>query len=91
MNFFRSEEHLRKWEGFGKGGKDGIITLNDAMRLFSSPFFTKRRDPDYFSHMAGYTADMLTIMDSLQNAGSFWRLHWFMKTVFGLVLKVKSG
>jgi hypothetical protein len=91
MNFFRSEEHLCKWEGFKEDGKDGIITLSDAMRLFCSPFFTRRGEPDYFSHMASYSADMLTIMDSLENAGSYWRLKWFEKLVFGLVLRLKSG
>ena len=90
MNFFRSEEHLRKWEGFKEDKKEGIITLSDAMRLFSGPFFTKRREPDYFFHMAKYSADMIPIMDSLKNAGSYWRLKWFEKLVFGLVLKLKS-
>jgi len=91
MNFFRSKEHLRKWKDFKKGGKEGIITLSDAMRLFSGPFFSKRRKPDYFSHMVKYSADMIQIMDSLKNSGSYWRLNWFEKLVFGLVLKLKSG
>jgi hypothetical protein len=90
MNFFRSEEHLRKWKDFKTGVKEGIITLSDAMKLFSGPFFTKRREPDYFSHMVKYSADMIQIMDSLKNAGSYWRLNWFEKLVFGLVLKLKS-
>jgi hypothetical protein len=60
------------------------------MRLFSGPFFTKRRDLDYFSHMAKYSADMIRIMDSLKNAGSYWRLKWFEKLAFRLVLKLKS-
>ena len=90
MNFFRSEEHLRKWEGFKEDKKEGIIALSDAMQLFSGPFFTKRREPDYFSHMAKYSADMIPIMDSLKNAGSYWRLKWLEKLVFGLMLKLKS-
>ncbi len=90
MNFFRSEDHLRKWEGFQEDKKEGIIALSDAMRLFSGSFFTKRREPDYFSHMAKYTADMIAIQDSLQNAGSYWRLKWFEKLVFSLVLKLKA-
>ncbi len=90
MNFFRSEEHLRKWEGFKKDGKEGIITLSDAMRLFSGPFFTKRREPDYFSHMAKYAADMIATMDTLENAGSYWRLKWFEKLILSLVMKLKS-
>ena len=90
MNFFRSEEHLRNWKGYQENKKEGIITLSDAMRLFSRPFFTKRREPDYFSHMAKYAADMIATMSTLQNAGSYWRLKWFEKLVFSLVLKFKS-
>ena len=90
MNFFRSEDHLRKWEGFQEDKKEGIIALSDAMRLFSGPFFTKRREPDYFSHMAKYTGDMIAIQDTLENAGSYWQLKWFEKLAFSLVLKLKS-
>jgi hypothetical protein len=90
MNFFRSEEHLRNWKGYQENKKEGIIALSDAMRLFSRPFFTKRRAPDYFSHMAKYAADMIATMSTLQNAGSYWRLKWFEKLVFSLVLKFKS-
>jgi hypothetical protein len=90
MNFFRSEEHLRSWKGFQEDKKEGIIALSDAMRLFSGPYFTKRREPDYFSHMAKYAADIVAIQDTLESAGSYWRLKWFEKLVFSLMLKLKS-
>jgi hypothetical protein len=90
MNFFRSEEHLRNWEGFQEIKKEGIIALSDAMRLFSGPYFTKRREPDYFSDKIRYAADMVATMDTLENAGSYWRLKWFEKIVFSLVVKLKA-
>ena len=90
MNFFRSEEHLRNWKGYQEDKKEGIIALSDAIRLFSGPFFTKRSEPDYFSHMAKYAADMIATMATLENAGSYWRLKWFEKLVLSLVLKLKS-
>jgi hypothetical protein len=90
MNFFRSEEHLRSWEGFRKGREGGMISLADAMRLFSGPFFTRRRESDYFSHMARYSAQMIPVMESLEHAGSYWRLKRLEKLVFSLVLKLKS-
>ena len=90
MNFFRSEEHLRNWKGYQENKKEGIIALSDAIRLFSGPYFTNRREPDYFSHMAKYAADMIATLDTLQHAGSYWRLKWFEKLVFSLVLKSKS-
>jgi hypothetical protein len=90
MNFFRSEDHLSKWEGFQEDKKEGIIALSDAMRLFSGPFFTKRREPDYLSHMARYVAEIIAIQDTLEHAGSYWRLKWFEKPIFSFVLKLKS-
>ena len=59
MHFFRSEEHLRNWKGFQEDKKGGIIALTDLMRLFSRPYFTKRTEPDYFSHMGEYMMDMV--------------------------------
>ncbi|HTX69798.1 MAG TPA: hypothetical protein VMH50_11735 [Thermoleophilia bacterium] len=79
---------MRKWPGFT--GKEGIITLGDAMRLFSEPMFTKRLEADYFSHMSTYVAGLIPAMDSLQNAGSYWRLKWFEKLGTSFVAKLKS-
>jgi hypothetical protein len=89
MHFFRSEEHLRNWEGFEEQKKGGIIALSDLMRLFSGQYFTKRREPDYFSHIREYLTEMITTLDSLENVGSYWRLKWFEK--LGLSLALKSG
>jgi hypothetical protein len=88
MNFFRSEEHLRNWEGFQEKKKGGIIALGDLMRLFSGPYFTNRREPNYFSHMSEYATDMITTLDSLENAGDYWRLKWYEKLGFSLALKL---
>jgi hypothetical protein len=74
MLFFRSEEHLRKWEGFHEKRKGGIIALSDLMRLFSGPYFTNRNRPDYVSHMGEYMADMLSTLETLENAGEYWRM-----------------
>ncbi|MDY6844647.1 MAG: hypothetical protein SVW57_11200 [Thermodesulfobacteriota bacterium] len=88
MNFFRSEEHLRNWEGFKEKKKGGIIALSDLMRLFSGPYFTNRRDPDYLSNMNKYLADVIATLDSLENAGTYWRLKWFEKLGLSFVQKL---
>ncbi len=88
MNFFRSEEHLRNWEGFQEKKKGGIITLNDLMHLFSVPYFTKRREPNYFLNMGEYATSMIETLDSLENAGNYWRLKWFEKLGFSLAQKL---
>ena len=74
MLFFRSEEHLRKWEGFQEKRTGGIIALSDLMRLFSRPYFTNRSRPDYVSHIGEYMADFMSTLDTLENAGAYWRL-----------------
>ena len=87
MNFFRSEEHLRKWDGFQEKKKGGIIALSDLMHLFSGPYFANRREPNYLSNMGEYAANMIERLDSLEHAGSYWRLKWFEKVGFSLALK----
>jgi hypothetical protein len=88
MHFFRSEEHLRKWKGFNEKKKGGIIALHDLMRLFSCPYFTKRRESDYFSHMGNYLTDLIASLDYLDNAGTFWRMRRLEKLGFSLSRKL---
>jgi len=89
MLFFRSEEHLRNWKGFQEKTKGGIIALSDLMRLFSGPYFTNRRKPDYFSHMGEYLAAMISSLDTLENAGAYWRLGRLEKLGFSLALRLE--
>jgi hypothetical protein len=88
MLFFRSEEHLRNWEGFDEKKKGGIIALRSLMELFSGPFFKNRRNPDYFSHMSEYTAAMIAKLETLENAGVFWRMGPLEKLGFSLAMKL---
>jgi len=88
MNFFRSEEHLRNWEGYQEKKKGGIIALDTLMKFFSGPYFTNRRKPDYFSHMSEYTVDMISKLDTLENAGVYWRMGRLEKLGFSLGMKL---
>jgi len=88
MLFFRSEEHLRRWEGFEEKKKGGIIAPSSLMRLFSGPYFKNRRNPDYFSHMGEYMADMISTLDTLENAGEYWRMGRLEKLGFSLAMKL---
>ena len=88
MNFFRSEEHLRNWDGFEEKKKGGIIALNDLMHLFSGPLFTQRREPNYYSNMKKYTLDFGETSQRIVNAGSYWRLMWFEKIGFSIAMKL---
>jgi hypothetical protein len=59
------------------------------MGLFSGPYFTNRRNPDYFSHMGEYLTDMVEKLNTLKRAGTYWRMKWFEK--LGVTLGVKMG
>jgi hypothetical protein len=74
MLFFRSEEHLRNWDQFDPANKEGIISLADLVKLFSSKYFTNRFDTDYVSKMREYIGEFISDLKSLNNAGSFWKL-----------------
>ena len=71
MNLFRSEEHVRNWNGFRPGTEEGIVQLSDMVGAFSGNFFRKRLEPDYASHMQEY---LMELIDALQAIGSFWQL-----------------
>jgi hypothetical protein len=70
MNLFRSEEHVRNWNGFKAGTEEGINKLSDVVGLFSVDFFSKRLDSDYVSRMQGYLMELIGI---LKGMGSFWQ------------------
>lgn len=88
MNFFRSEEHLRRWEGFQEKRKGGVISLSSLMELFSSPYFRNRGRPDYVSHMSEYMAGFLGKLDELPEAGDHWRMRPLEKLGFSLAIKL---
>jgi hypothetical protein len=71
MNLFQSEEHIRNWNGYRPGTEGGIVHLSDMVHLFSSDFFVKRMEPDYFSHMQEYERQLMG--SSLAKMGPFWQ------------------
>jgi len=89
MNFFRSEEHLRRWEGFQEKRKGGIISLRSLMELFSAPYFKNRGRPDYVSQMREYMADFLARLGELPEAGDHWRMRPLEKLGFSLAMKLR--
>lgn len=88
MNFFRSEEHLRRWEGYQESKKGGIISVNSLMQLFSGPFFTDRNKPDYVSRTSDVMADFIGELDKLQEAGDYWKLSAIEKFGFRMAMKL---
>jgi len=71
MNLFRSEEHVRNWQGFKPHTEEGMNKLSAVAQLFSGNLFTKRLDPDYASRMQTYLMELVGI---LKGMGPFWQL-----------------
>ncbi len=88
MNFFRSEEHLRRWEGYEEKMEGGKITRDSLIQLFGEPYVTNRGRPDYISHFSEYMADLVGELDKLPDAGDFWKLSFFEKAAFNLAMKL---
>lgn len=73
MNIFRSEEHVRNWTSFVEGTDEGITPITDIIKLFSGPFFTRRLDQDYVSHITEYAREMVKTMKEIGKTGPFWK------------------
>jgi hypothetical protein len=73
MNCFRSEAHVQNWASYVQGTEEGITPLPDMMKLFSGPYFKRRMDEDYVSHMFEYGREMVQTMKELGKTGPFWK------------------
>jgi hypothetical protein len=73
MNLFRSEEHVRGWDGFSEGTEEGIIPLPDLVTLFSGNYFRRRLDPDWVSRSREYAFEMVATMQQIGKTGPFWQ------------------
>ncbi len=72
MNFFRSEEHVRKWAQFEIRNAEGMIALPDLVKIFSGELFRRRLDLDYFSRREEYRKERPMILRAIGKTGPFW-------------------
>jgi hypothetical protein len=72
MNFFRSEEHVRKWAQFEIRNEEGMIALLDLVKIFSGELFRQRLDLNYFSRREEYRKERPMILRAIGKTGSFW-------------------
>lgn len=73
MNLFRSEEHVKSWEGFKPGTEAGMLPLAGLAQVFSGNFFTRRMDPDYIAHYGEYLTELVGTLGGL-GLGEFWEM-----------------
>ncbi len=74
MNLFRSEEHVHNWSGFEAGTEEGMIPLNDLVKLFSGNYFRRRLDGDWVSRSRQYAMEMIASFKEIGKTGPFWQL-----------------
>jgi len=72
MNLFRSEEHVRNWSGFKPDTEEGIVPLDDLVKLFSGNYFRRRLDDDWVSRSREYAIEL---GKEFAKKGPFWQLQ----------------
>jgi len=74
MLFFRSEEHLHNWPRYKPELKEGMVSLQDLMTMFSGKYFKERLSGSYVSNLRSYMKELATVLPNLKSFGSFWQL-----------------
>jgi len=73
MNLFQSEEHIHNWAQFKEGTEEGIISLENLLRLFSGSYFRRRLDPDWVFRSREYSKEWVKTLIEIGKTGQFWR------------------
>jgi len=73
MNLFRSEDHIRNWPPFDSATSEGILKLQDLVKLFSGIYFRRRLDRDWVSHSREYALEMIKTLKELEKTSPFWK------------------
>jgi hypothetical protein len=72
MNLFRSEEHIRNWARYDPAAEQGILPLENMVRVFSEKMFQKRLDPNYVSHVKEYFGEIFSVFSEIAKTRPFW-------------------
>ena len=72
MNLFRSEEHIRNWARYDPAAEQGILPLENIVKVFSGKFMQKRLDPNYVSHVQEYFGEVLFVISEIAKMRPFW-------------------
>jgi hypothetical protein len=72
MNLFRSEEHIRHWARFDPAMAEGILPLEDVVRVFSGSMFRRRLDHDYVTRLGEYLQEFLGDLAEIGKTRPFW-------------------
>ena len=72
MNLFRSEEHVRSWSLYDPAAREGTLSLQDWVHVFSTGYCRKRLEPDYFLKARDLRPGIPQALAQLGKVGRFW-------------------
>jgi hypothetical protein len=72
MNLFRSEEHVRRWDGFDTETADGIMPVANWFGVFDLPVFARRLDANYLEKLPGYVEEVFAAASQISEA-AYWQ------------------
>ena len=72
MYLFRSEEHARRWSGFGTDTAAALLSFEDMMRIMSTPRHRERRNGRYVSVAASYLTAFVERLREVTRGSAFW-------------------
>jgi hypothetical protein len=72
MNLFRSEDHIRNWARYDPAAEQGILPLENIVKVFSGKIFQKRLDLNYVSHLQEYFHETLSVISEIAKTRPFW-------------------
>ncbi len=72
MNFFRSDEHVKKWPLYDPVSAESIMPVSSWAQAFSGPLFRKRLEPDYLARAQEYASELFLSLNKMGKSGPFW-------------------
>jgi hypothetical protein len=72
MNLFRSEEHIRNWAQYDPAAEQGILPLENIVKIFTEKTFQRRLDSNYVSHIKEYWGETLSVISEIAKTRPFW-------------------
>jgi len=72
MNLFRSEEDVKRWSDWVPGSDAGIVTLEQAMAIMSTPRQRERFSGHYVSSAPGYAAAFFAKLREVTGGSPYW-------------------
>lgn len=75
MNLFRSKEHVKNWSQFKAGTEAGILTLDEAMRIMSTPRHRIRLNPDYVAALPETVPAFIARLLEVTDNSPYWDLR----------------